>query len=473
MTYVEDLAAFADQVSYKDLSEEAAEQLKLRVLDSVGCMICALDAEPIRAVRTQVDDFGGTGRCTMLAAGQTAPDRAAFYNGALLRYIDYMDNYMGKKQSCHPSDNFAPVLAASEHARRSGKDFMAALALAYAVEIKLIDLLPVEANGFDHTVQLAYSMSAGISKSLGLDKNKTANALAISGTEFQGLVTSRSGYLSQWKGLASSTLALGVMNTTFLAMRGITGPLQVLEGKNGLMQAMGVKAKIDWSKADLQAVTRTSLKEYNAEVHSQPTIEGVLELKKEQPFTADQVDKVEVETFKQAFNIIGEGDEAGDKHDVHSKEQADHSLPYIVAVAILDGEVTPRQYLPERIERDDVQKLLKKVRVHTQSQIGKKAFEVLDTYTARYPQEMPCKITVKLNDGRELVCEKKDYEGFYSRPMPREAVVKKFENLAGEHTNPALRHQIEDAVDSLEELQVADLTQLLAKVDIARTSSGA
>src|SRR5207253_4580715 len=163
-----------------------------------------------------------------------------------------------------------------------------------------------------------------------------------------------------------------------------------------LMEAMGLKAKIEWSKDDLQLVTRTSLKPYNAEVHSQSTIEAVLELRNEHRFTAAGVKDIEVEIFKQAFNIIGEGEEAGDKHDVHTKEQADHSLPYVVAVAVLDGEVTPRQYLPERIERDDVQSLLKNVRVHTQAQIGKKAFEVLDTYTQRYPEEMPSKITIKL-----------------------------------------------------------------------------
>src|SRR5438105_1976340 len=131
MTYIEELATFADQVAYKDLSEDTRNQLKLRVLDSLGCCIGALDAGPTRAVRDQVDQFGGAGRYTLIGGGQTAPDRAAFYNGALLRYLDFMDNYMGKKQSCHPSDNFASVLTASEYADRGGKEFMASLALAY------------------------------------------------------------------------------------------------------------------------------------------------------------------------------------------------------------------------------------------------------------------------------------------------------------------------------------------------------
>src|SRR6478672_6207822 len=166
-TYIEELAAFVAKVHYGDLSEDARAQLKLRVLDTIGCAIGALDAEPVRAVRHQVTEFGGTGVCTLIGIeGKTSPDRAALYNGALVRYLDFMDNYMGKKQSGHPSDNFASVLAAAEYAGRSGKDFLVALALAYAVEIKLLDSIPVEEKGLDHTVHLAYSMTAGASKAL-------------------------------------------------------------------------------------------------------------------------------------------------------------------------------------------------------------------------------------------------------------------------------------------------------------------
>src|SRR2546430_9526086 len=98
-TYVKELAAFVAKMKYGDLSEETRAQLKLRVLDSIGCSIAALDGEPVRAVREQVTEFGGKGPCTLIGIeGRSAPDRAAFYNGALLRYIDFMDNYMGKKQ---------------------------------------------------------------------------------------------------------------------------------------------------------------------------------------------------------------------------------------------------------------------------------------------------------------------------------------------------------------------------------------
>jgi 2-methylcitrate dehydratase len=175
------------------------------------------------------------------------------------------------------------------------------------------------------------------------------------------------------------------------------------------------------------------------------------------------VEKIDVTIFKQAFNIIGEGEEAGDKHNVQSKEQADHNLPYIMAVAILDGEVMPRQYEIERIRRDDVQDPLKKVHVQTQVHVSKKVFETLDTYTQRYPDEMPCKIVVKLKDGREIECETTDYEGFFKRPMSREEVAEKFEVLTRDYADSSLQHDIEGAVDSLDNISVAELTRLLGQ----------
>ena len=120
-----------------------------------------------------------------------------------------------------------------------------------------------------------------------------------------------------------------------------------------------------------------------------------------------------------------------------------------------------------------MQNLLKKVRVHTQAQVGHKALQVLDTYTARYPEEMPAKVTIHLNDGRELVCEKRTYEGFHATPMPREHIIEKFESMAAPYTDASLRQQIISAVDNLDDLQVLDLTQLLGKVQNVPRESNA
>jgi len=145
---------------------------------------------------------------------------AAFYNSALVRYLDYNDSYIAKHETCHPSDNLGAVLAASEYAQRNGREFMTALALAYQVQCRLSDVAPVRAKGFDHTTQGAYAVAAGVAKALGLDQQRVANAIAISGTAFNAMRVTRTGSLSNWKGLAYPNTAFGATHAAFLAMRG-------------------------------------------------------------------------------------------------------------------------------------------------------------------------------------------------------------------------------------------------------------
>lgn len=161
MTHAERLAAFVMWASYDDLSEVARQQLKARVLDSLGCAIGTLEGEPIRMLRVHLKDFGGTEHCTLIGGGRTAPDRAAFYNSALVRYLDFNDSYLAKGETCHPSDNLGPVLAAAEYANHSGREFLTALAVAYQVQCRLSDVAPVRAKGFDHTTQGSYQLPDG------------------------------------------------------------------------------------------------------------------------------------------------------------------------------------------------------------------------------------------------------------------------------------------------------------------------
>ncbi len=315
MTHVEQMAAFVATTSYDLLSETAREQLKLRVLDSLGCALGALGSEPIRLIRAHTEQLGGTGHCTLFGGGRTAPDRAAFFNSALIRYLDFNDSYLAKEETCHPSDNVAPVLAAAEYAKRDGRDFLAALGVAYQVQCRLSDEAPVRAKGFDHTTQGSYAVAAGVSRALGLDQSRTANALAISGTACNALRVTRTGALSHWKGLAYPNTAFACTHATLLARQGITGPREVFEGNKGFMDAIAGRFQIDWSREDLERVTRTILKKYNAEIHSQSAIEGILELRQEQNFQAAEVDQIELETFDVAYNIIGGGEE-GEKRGV-------------------------------------------------------------------------------------------------------------------------------------------------------------
>ena len=453
MTCAEDLAGFVTRKSFDDLSDRECAQLKIRVLDSLGCAIGAMDGEPIRMLREQILECDG-GTCALIGGGHAAADRAAFYNGALVRYLDFNDSHLAKGETCHPSDNLAPVLAATEYANGTGRDLLIALAVAYQVQCRLCDVAPVRAAGFDHTTQGAYAVAAGVSKALGLNATQTANAIAICGTAFNALRVTRTGKLSHWKGLAYPNTAACCTFATLLAMRGITGPLEVFEGEKGFMDAIAGVFQIDWQQEDLGRVFTTILKRHNSEIHSQTAIECALRLKSEATFNASEIEHIEVETFDVAYNIIGGGEE-GDKTSVATKEEADHSLPYVVSVALLDGQVMPEQYAAERILQSDVQTLLHRVSVHP-----------IDTFSDRFPNEMPCRLILTLRDGRVLSKELRDYPGFVTQPMSWEMVLEKFERIASGFTPASLRRSIADNVKNLESVQIKDLTRLLQRVEI-------
>ncbi len=163
------------------------------------------------------------------------------------------------------------------------------------------------------------------------------------------------------------------------------------------------------------------------------------------------MERIELEIFDVAHRIIGGGEE-GDKTSVSIKEQADHSLPYVVAVALLDGEVMPAQYAEERIRRGDVQSLLRRVFVHPSADLS-----------ARFPRALPCLVEVVLKDGERLVQALDDYPGFTTRPIGWDDALKKFDRLCAPHAGRALRKAISDTVANLEDVPIERLMELLAE----------
>ena len=453
MKEVQKLAKFTSSRSFKDLSKKAIRELKIRLLDSIGCAIGALEGPPIRRIKNQTLDFGGNPHSTLLAGNKTAPDRAAFYNSSLVRYLDFNDSYLAKGETCHPSDNIGSILAAGEYNDIDGETFLTSLAIAYQVQCRLSDLAPVRHKGFDHTVQGAYASAAGTAYALGLDQEKTANAIAIAATAYNALRVTRTGNLSNWKGLAFPSTGWTSTHSAFLAMRGVTGPEEVFEGNKGFKDSIAGDFNINWSKEDLERVNKTIIKKYNAEIHSQATLEGLIEIREENSFNCEDIEKIVLNTFDVAYHIIGGGEEGG-KKNIRLKEEADHSLPYMMAAALLDGNVLPQQYEQERILKDDIQSLLKKIEVYEKKE-----------YSDRFPNEEACDITIHFKNGEKITKSKCDYEGFHSRPASWDFICQKFNNLSKNYTDEKLRNEIILMIQNFENHSVKELMTLLSKVN--------
>jgi 2-methylcitrate dehydratase len=449
MTAVEEMAAFAVNARRESLTNTACLQLKIRVLDTLGCALAALDGVGVRATRQFASDFAPDGPCTLIGGGASAPDRAALVNGALVRYLDFNDSYVAPRQTCHPSDNLAAVLAAAELARTDGMTFLTALAVAYQVQCRLSDAAPLRQRGFDHTTHLAYSVAAGVSRALSLDLRHAANAIAISGTALNALRVSQTGTLSQWKTMAAPFVASAATQATLLAQRGMTGPAELLEGNKGFMQVVAGSFIMDWSSEGFDRIERTVIKRYSGETHAQTAIDAALSLQRAHGFGAADIVKIEVEVFDVAHRIIGGGEE-GDKTLVFTKEDAEQSLPYLIAVALIDHAVTPTQCAPRRVPRADVQALLCRVTVRTNAD-----------FSQRFPNEMPSRVSVTLHDGQVVTNELADYAGFHTRPQSWADAVAKFTELAVDRLSVSRSTEVASAVSEIETIKIAELTALL------------
>jgi 2-methylcitrate dehydratase len=265
------------------------------------------------------------------------------------------------------------------------------------------------------------------------------------------LGAARSGeHVPQWKGLATAATAFSTIHDVLLAQAGITGPLHAFEGPLGLRQVLGKDFRIDWTGQGYDGVLACSIKRYNAEFHAQSFLEGLSELRTVHDLRADQVRSVEIEIFKPGYEMIGGGKYVNPR-TVSTKEDADHSLPYLAAVMLLDGDVQPEQFEPARVTAPDVQDLM--TRIH--SSLNRR-------FTHEYPLWLRVAIKVDRFDAPPLAIEKCDYVGFFRRPMPWPALIAKFKRL-GRNVAAADRVvQIVDCVREIEHRPTSDLISILA-----------
>jgi 2-methylcitrate dehydratase len=448
---VERLATFVTEVELSDLGA-SLPTLKRNVLDSIACALGALDGELIPAIRAQAEQFSSRPTATFIGGGRASVDQAAFFNTVLVRYPDLLDTFLTPGGLCHPADNFGAVLAVAEHAGASGADFLVALAIAYEVQCRFSAQVPVMARGLNHALQLAMSVAAGASRLLALDAEHTASAIAASAADNVSLAVVHTEPVATWKGISPAITGMRAIYTTILAGRGATGPYSLIEGPNGLAQLFDQPIDFRTGDRTLHSVEQTYLKKYCSLIHGQNVIDATLAIRDDEHFTGDDVAAVLLEVFEGAYDFAG-GGRYGNKDHPQTKEQADYNLKYLCAVALLDGQVGPEQLETERVRRADVQDLLRRVTVTP-----------ADDLTAAYPERTATRVRVTLNDGRRFEREQSDFEGSPTQPMTWQRVVDKFNWLAEPFADDKLQAEIVDAVDHIEVISVAELTNLLAAV---------
>jgi len=456
MNLAERFSRYAAGLRYEDLTPEAVHEAKRRLLDSLGCAMGALHSDPARIARELAKTVtGGEGyAATVIGTGhRTSPEMAAFANGVLFRYLDYNDTYLSKEPA-HPSDNLAAVLAVAEPTGASGRDVITAAVLAYEIQCRLCDAYSIRAQGWDHVTYGSFSTSLAAGKLLGLDEAGLTHAQGIAATAHNAMRQTRVGMLSHWKGCAFANASRNGVFAALLAKLGMTGPAPIFEGEMGFFKEVARGAfdvPVLGALDGPYMINRSYIKFWPAEYHSQSAIDAALQLR-ERVGDASGIRSVVVETFKASYEIIGSEPE---KWRPTTRETADHSLPYCVAVALREGDVTLDSFDDAHLRDEESLDLVARVEV--------KHDPALDP---GYPEGIPNRLTVRTADGGSHTCEVSFPRGHAKNPMTDEEVVKKFRSMADRVLTERAALEIIDRCMGLE--RESDVRALLALFAEAR-----
>lgn len=451
MTLSRRLADYASSLEFSNLPPQVIHEVKRRLIDSLGCALGAYGSPPgiiARGIGRRVES---TYCATLLGTDRkTTPELATFANGVLIRYLDYNDTYLSREPA-HPSDNISAAISVAEAENTGGEAVIAAIVLGYEVQCRLCDAASLRSRGWDHVAYVSVSSAILASRLMNLDRERMAHAISLSITPNIPLRQTRVGELSMWKGCAAANAARNGVFAALLAGEGMTGPLEVFEGEKGLVNQ--VTGPFDLDVYDFGGrggdfmILQTYTKKYPSEYHSQAAVEAALELRKE--VSVEEIEAIEIESYDACVDIIG-GDSS--KWAPKTRETADHSLPYCVAVALCDGKVGLDQFSKERIRDPKLKRIMDKVSVKRNPE-----------HTRQYPASLPCLITISTRDGR---CHSKTItypEGHPENPMTDRELEQKFEALNQGLISDRQTGEIMERIWDLEKLRdVGALMRLFA-----------
>ena len=452
-TLAHQLANYACLLRFEDLSRQVVHEVKRRVIDSLGCALGAWNEEPCAIARKVASEFSAKAGSTIIGTKHKAPpDWAAFATGCCIRYFDYNDTYLSKEPA-HPSDNISAALSIAESINAHGRELITAIALAYEVQCRLCDAASIRARGWDHVTYGAFSTALACTRLMQLDPEKTRHAVNIAGVACAAMRQARVGELSHWKGVAFANAARHGVYSALLARAGMTGPAPIFEGQMGFEKQLGVSlgsvGDVFVKRPDAKNVNEgtaamilnTSIKYWPAEYNSQSAIEAALFLRKS-IIDPRQVSGMTIESHDASVDIIGS---EAEKWRPETRETADHSLPYITAIALIDGEVTSKQFEPERFADPEIWKFLGNVKVERNAELS-----------ALYPGAVANIVHVDLANGKRL-SKRVDYPlGHAKNPLKDSEVEGKFRALVEPSLGENRAQEIVDLVWKLDEAKNVD-----------------
>lgn len=450
---LERIANYAASVRYESLSEGAIAATLRHHIDGIGCAAGGFNSEACEIARGFARTAPASDGCSVFGV----PERVvlafgAFANVSHVRHLDFNDVYPGKSVGGgHPNDMALAVLASVELAGGTGKDVILGIHIAYEVFGALADVYPIRDKGWDQGAHASIAIAAAVGRILGLTNAQIAHAVSLAITMGMPLRVTRIGELSHWKGCATAHSAVNALLAAQLAKRGMTGPLEPFRGTDGFERHVNGPvelAHLGEPRDGGYVIERSLLKFLPAETSSQGPVGVMLGVRDQVPM--GKLETIKVETYYEAWHEIGGGQgDREQKWDPQTRESADHSLPYMMSVALVDGNVSIDSFTPKRVADPALRPVMQKIDVIEDPQLSRRF---------RSKAEAGARITIRLTDGSTISKEVAHPRGHPKNRMSDDEVRVKFLAMVPKVISEAAAKSLLDTLWNLEAVDgVSDL----------------
>ena len=455
------MSRWAADLHFKDIAPDAVYQAKRFLLDSLGCALGGYQQHDVALALSVLEEVAGPGAATLIGSGQQIdPASASFANALMIRCMDYNDIYW-KQDPSHPSDIFPAAIACCERAGSDGKELVVGLVLGHEFEMRFCEVAfpGIRERGWHHATLTAFVSPIVAGRALHLPWQQIQNAIGISASHHCTLGAVTAGNLTMMKNTVDPSATQAGVFAALLAEKGYTGPEHVVDGKEGLTHVF----RPDWKLGllteglgDSWRITQCGMKAFPTEALTHTPISAVLDLVKGNDLRPEQIQSVQIRSLARAADILSDPS----KYDPRTKETADHSLPYVIAAALVERQVTPAQFTMEKIMDANIRAQLKKIEVVADPEIEKV-----------FPALQRAIVHIDTTDGRSFEKQLDCPKGDPRNPLTDAELEEKFDALAEGVLTKSAQQKVKDAVWSLE--RVGSVTELMAlmKADMHKTDA--
>ena len=438
------MAQWALDLKFEDIPEESVWEAKRFLLDSMGCALAAVKNEDMEAMFRFTEKLGGTPEASVIGREyKTNAPNAALMNCLLTRAMDYNDIYWEEDPS-HPSDLIGTALASGEVNGKNGKEILEAIVVNYELMLRWCHAAHpgVREIGWHHASLVQFVSPVVAGKLYDLDLEQMVAAIGISSSSHFTLGGVVAGHLTNMKNTAAPLASQAGVIAAMIAREGYSGPVEVFEGKEGVFEVIeSVEWRPEWVLKDLGKdfmITKCAYKAFPTEALTHQPISAAMQVCQEHNLTAEDISEILVETTVRGADILSDPS----KFKPKTKETADHSLPYVVAAAVADGNVLPSSFSDEKLKDPRIWDLLGKINVIADPEID-----------AMFPGVKRARVTITTNQGDAHTAQVDNAKGSPLNPMSDEEIISKFRANAGTVLSKEQQDKVIDLTWRFDELE--------------------